>query len=292
MMSDETISGHFGHTAGESAIEDSSPIVVLPAKATTLAWADVSNSFRHWRLAYEFSKEDLKQKFHRTLIGPFWIAASFLVFILVKIYIFSSLNDSSWEYFASYLTLGYMVWVFISTAIVDGAMVFIGSRGWILGMKCDYTTFVLQAMFRSFVTAIITAVVALLVAYFVYPYTAMGFVWGMIGFISIIPLLLCVQLILATLCVFIRDLLPLIQAIMRIMFFLTPIIWLPSMLGAKADILKYNPFTHMLAVVRQPLLSEPVLLENWIWIGALTLAAFLVAVVLYPFAINKIARHI
>lgn len=268
------------------------PIVAWPQKATALAWADVFDGLRHWRLALELAKEDLRQKFHRTLIGPFWIATSFLAFIMVKIFIFSSLNDASWEYFASYLTLGYMVWAFVSTAIVDGGNSFLGSRGWILGMKCDYSTFVLVAMFRSMVTAIITAVVALLVAYYVYPYTLSGLMWGFIGFLSIVPLMFFVQFIFAILCVFIRDLLPLLQAVMRIMFFLTPIIWLPSMLGAKAEIIKYNPFTHLLSVVRNPLLSEPVLVENWIWVGALTLTAILILMALYPFAIRKIARHI
>ena len=149
-----------------------------------------------------------------------------------------------------------------------------------------------RCMFNSLVTAFITAIAALTVSYFVYPYSMASLFWSILGFASIVPLIMFVQLILAVLCVFFRDLVQLVSAIMRIMFFLTPIIWLPSMLGSKAEILKYNPFTHILAVVRQPLLSEPVPGESWIWIVGLTLATMLILIALYPASINKIARHI
>jgi len=270
----------------------SAPIEVRPYGAIKAALKDFFLGCRDWRLAFVFSIEDLKDRYHRTIIGPLWIAASFAAFIGVKFYIFSALNDSEWTYFASYLTIGYMVWVLLQTAFVDGAMSLIQARGWILGLRCNYSTFILQALFRSVLTMLITAVVAYSVSFLLYPYSLQALLWSLTGVMAIIPLVLCVQIILALSCVFARDILQLVQATMRIMFFVTPIIWMPSMLGDKADVIQFNPFTHLIAVVREPLLGEPFPELSWLVLLGLTITALVLVMILYPLCYHRISKHI
>jgi lipopolysaccharide transport system permease protein len=50
------------------------------------------------------------------------------------------------------------------------------------------------------------------------------------------------------------------------MFYLTPIIWMPSMLAGRPGFafLDLNPFFHLIEVIRAPLLGSMPTLTNWL----------------------------
>lgn len=57
---------------------------------------------------------------------------------------------------------------------------------------------------------------------------------------------------------------------MQIAFYLTPIMWKPTMLshnGLGLALVEFNPFFSLLEIVRGPLLGQPV--ESHIWLAAL-----------------------
>ena len=253
---------------------------------------DLLDGMSQWRLFTTLAVEDLRLRYHRTLLGPIWIVTAFVLFIIVKIYIFSALSSTTWQYFASYLTLGYLVWMFLNAGYIDGAACFVQSRGWILGTKCNYSVFVLQALIRTLLTTFVSATAALLIAYYLYPFPLINFVYAMGGFMIVVFMTFWVQLFLATVSVFARDMIPLVQTFMRIMFFLTPIIWVPSSLGSRAFIADYIPFTHLLAIVRNPLLSEPVSTLNWIVVASLTVTAIVLALLAFAWGRRRIPSYI
>jgi ABC-type polysaccharide/polyol phosphate export permease len=52
----------------------------------------------------------------------------------------------------------------------------------------------------------------------------------------------------------------------QIMFWLTPVFWPPVQAqGKRAALVAYNPFAHLLELVRQPLLGRTPLLIHWEW---------------------------
>jgi ABC-type polysaccharide/polyol phosphate export permease len=262
-------------------------------KRWKMLWArDLASSFLQWRLILAMAVDDLRVRYHRTLLGPLWIVTTFVVFIAVKIFIFSALAETSWRYFAAYLTLGYLVWTFLSSAFIDGANSFIQSRNWILGTKCNYTVFVLQALVRSLLVTFITGISAILIAYFLYPFPLENLISSFLGMMAIIVMTFWVQLFLATGSVFARDLIPLVQTAMRILFFLTPIIWVPQSLGARAYIAEFNPFTHILSVVRNPLLEEPVTTLSWIVVVSISLTCCMASLLLFAWGRTRIPSHI
>ena len=54
-----------------------------------------------------------------------------------------------------------------------------------------------------------------------------------------------------------RDFSYAIRTLMGPVFFLTPILWIPDMLsGNRAMLAELNPFTHFIAIVREPLLGR------------------------------------
>ena len=67
---------------------------------------------------------------------------------------------------------------------------------------------------------------------------------------------------------------------MHVMFFLTPILYLPKSIGPKAAILNYNPFTHYLAIVREPIVNGRIDQLAWTVVICITIAGWIAALVL------------
>ena len=78
---------------------------------------------------------------------------------------------------------------------------------------------------------------------------------------------LAICLLLGAFCARFRDIGPIVGSIMQIAFFLTPVIWQPQQLGARAWLLPLNPFFALFEIVRAPLLgSAP---QPHVWLAAL-----------------------
>jgi lipopolysaccharide transport system permease protein len=52
-----------------------------------------------------------------------------------------------------------------------------------------------------------------------------------------------------------RDMVPIINSGVQILFFVTPISWMPKLLGESSIMIKLNPFVYFIEIVRQPLLG-------------------------------------
>jgi lipopolysaccharide transport system permease protein len=82
---------------------------------------------------------------------------------------------------------------------------------------------------------------------------------------------LALTLLLGGLCARFRDINPIVNSLMQIAFFITPVIWKPEQLGADQKYLPLNPLYNMIEIVRAPLLGDPISL--WTWAGAILFSA-------------------
>ena len=68
-----------------------------------------------------------------------------------------------------------------------------------------------------------------------------------------------------------------IRTLMGPMFFLTPIVWIPDMLtGTRAQLTELNPFSHFIAIIRDPLLGrDPRLIDYGVTIRLMLLMVYI-----------------
>jgi ABC-type polysaccharide/polyol phosphate export permease len=65
-----------------------------------------------------------------------------------------------------------------------------------------------------------------------------------------------------------RDAMPAVAAAMQIMMFVTPVFWPKDLLGPNlAFAADFNPFYHLVRVMRDPLLGVVPPVESWAWVG-------------------------
>ena len=78
-----------------------------------------------------------------------------------------------------------------------------------------------------------------------------------------------------------RDIPEIMNNIMQIAFFMTPILWMPDMIGRGLGVLDFNPFYHFVELLRAPLLGQaPDALSWWVVLG-ITAGGWIVAFLLF-----------
>ena len=90
-----------------------------------------------------------------------------------------------------------------------------------------------------------------------------------------------VGLLLGTVCARFRDVPPIVASVMRIAFFMTPVIWIPEMLGARAHLALYNPFTYFVELIRAPLLGQVVPAVTWLLVLGVTAGGWAAACIVF-----------
>jgi ABC-type polysaccharide/polyol phosphate export permease len=256
----------------------------------TGALGDIGGAVARWRLWSAFAIEDLRQTYRRSLLGVFWIFLGFGLFVGVKLFIFGAMLDRADDpYYSAYLMIGFYIWFYLSAVVNSGTTVFINAEGWIRNDPIELPVFVFQNVMRCSFDLLMTGLVVVIgMAYLQKGATVYAFM--------VLPALLAlllnafwVNLLLGVLCTRFRDLVHMINAIMRVMFFLTPIFWLPEQLPDRAmDILYWNPFAHFIWIFRTPILDQQFALDSWIYVAALTLIGWTVAILAYAFTRRRL----
>jgi lipopolysaccharide transport system permease protein len=103
------------------------------------------------------------------------------------------------------------------------------------------------------------------------------------GFALLLLNLTWLALVLGVFCTRYRDMPQIVVSIMQVFFYLTPIMWMPSMIPERASIflLDLNPFYHLLEIVRAPLLGQAPSPLNWSVSLGLCVVGWAVALIFY-----------
>ena len=255
-----------------------------------MSWAlkNVWAGFRRKDLWSRLAVTDIQQTYRRSVLGMAWIALSFGLFIAVKILIFGSFATVDRRTFAIWLGIGFWIWVFLIDAVVGGCNSFIASRPWIIGTNIPLSVYVLQTTTRALIRFSFSLPVVIGVMFFFKWSFDPQWLWSLVGFLALVVNCLWVQLFLATVCVKYRDFAHLTQSIMQVMFFLTPILYMPEQLGDKAYLLNYNPFTHYIAIIRDPIYYQTFPLLSWQVVAVITVLGWIIALTVF----QKIGREV
>jgi len=73
-----------------------------------------------------------------------------------------------------------------------------------------------------------------------------------------------IMLLLGMICTRFRDVPPIIGSLIQLLFFVTPVMWKPELLGDRRYLMVLNPFYHLLEVIRAPLLGHVPGWESWV----------------------------
>ena len=160
--------------------------------------------------------------------------------------------------FIPYLTIGLILWSYLTNSIVEGGNAFVNSEGYIKQISLPIYIYI----FRAFVSIGLTALIALsafvLVAAFYRVPVGPGTLLVVPGFMLMMIASLLLVTIFAHLNTRFRDVAHMASVGMQVLFYVTPVIFPAELLRKRRSlslVIELNPMYHLLEVVRRPLLA-------------------------------------
>ncbi|MDY7576125.1 ABC transporter permease [Actimicrobium sp. CCI2.3] len=254
------------------------------------AFDDVTKSLVRNQLFFMLGWQDVKQRYKRSKVGPFWLTISMGVMILTIGLVFGRIFKTPITEFLPFLTLGLMLWGFIFSCITEGCTSFISSAAIIKQLSVPLPIHVFRVCLwrndelfghncRLHLSGIFMKPV--------YPIALLS----LLGILLLVLNVTWMALLLGVMSSRFRDIPQLVQNLFQVIFYLTPIIWMPHLLPARAStlMLDWNPFYHMLEIVRSPLLGIAPSATSWLVSIAIAIIGWLVSLSVYGICRNKIA---
>jgi ABC-type polysaccharide/polyol phosphate export permease len=236
-------------------------------------------------MAYELwsflAWQDIKVRYRRSKIGPFWITLSMAIFCGALGVVYSQLFKTEISELLPFLSIGFVMWSFIASCIGEMPNLFVENAVYVKDMHINLITIHLRALTRS----IIILGHNLLIVIGVYLYFSIWPSWpGLLvlpGFLLVLLNLVAIGITLSVIGARFRDISQITQNVLQVGFFITPIFWLPRLLPQDSWLITINPIAHFIDLVRSPLLGHfPGFVS---WGGALLtlLTSTVIAVVVY-----------
>lgn len=180
--------------------------------------------------------------------------------------VFGLLFGSDTAEYLPFLSTGLIIWGFIANTLNEGCSAFFAEHSIIKQIRIPLIHFVLKVVWKNFLYMTHNLII-LPVVFFVF---SVSLTWGTFmlvpGFILLISNLIWVVWLLAIVSARFRDFPPIVNALISVAFYVTPIMWYPKLIENNQlahFLLGFNPFYHWIQVVRLPMLGGWPTLENY-----------------------------
>lgn len=252
------------------------------------AWRDIREGFGQRELWLSLGWQDIKQRYRRSVIGPFWITIATAVQATAIGILYAALLGQPLQEYLPYVAVGLIVWNVINASITEGADVFIANEGLIKQLPSALSVHVFRLVWRQmlfFAHNLLIYVVVL----------ALFGVWRDLHWTAIAALPALALLFMNAMWVSVlfgifstryRDIAPILGSMTLMLFVLTPVMWSTKSLEAqggevaeRARIAEVVPTYHYLEIVRAPLLGDDQKLYHWAIVGAITVVGWIAAAI-------------
>ena len=246
-----------------------------------LALADIRNGLKSVHVWPVLGWLEIKQRYRRSVIGPFWLTLSYGAMIAGMGPLYGSLLQQDISSYFPYLATGFVVWFLIANVIGDGCNSFIAAEGFIKQVKLPLTVHVLRVIWKNLIIFAHNAVIVLLVLAYYRPVFEWHVLLAPLGLIMVAVNALWFGLLFGLLCARFRDIPQVVGSVMQVAFFLTPVMWPSRLLGDYQWAADWNPFFHFLETIRAPLLGHGAAPRSWAIVLVVTVAGWLVTMLMF-----------
>jgi ABC-2 type transport system permease protein/lipopolysaccharide transport system permease protein len=251
------------------------------ASALSAAGDDFAGGLKRWELWLALGWHDIRQRYRRSIVGPFWLTLSMGMMVGGLAYLYSGLFGQSVQQYLPYVAVGMIVFNLISSIITESPAVFISSARTILQTRAPLSIYVYQMLWRCVLIFLHNMCIYLILIPF------FDFKLGMVTLLALPGLFFIVLIgfwsgiVLGGLSARFRDVPPIVASVMQIAFFLTPIFWTTGSLRGREAFIHFNPFYYLLEAVRMPLLGEAPPPAIWLGVIAMSVAGGIVALIFF-----------
>lgn len=244
---------------------------------TTTALQDLLNGLERWPLWSRLGWLEIKRRYRRTTVGPFWAALSLLVFVFAIGGLGSGILGRHAQDYMPFLVSGMVVWVMLSAVAIESCSVFVEGSNLLRQMRFDYSILVYALLWRNLIVFFHNLTVYVFIFSIYAPEKlSLTALWALPWLAVVVLNGAWLTLLLGMFALRFRDVQPLVQSIVQISMFATPIFWpADSLSGIKRVIyVGLNPLYHLIVIVRDPLLGKSPPLNSVIAVTIITVVGW------------------
>ena len=228
------------------------------------------------KLLFSFVVRDLKVKYQRSTLGMLWTLLSPLLLVLVFILVFNTVLRIRFDGFWAFLISGIFVWNFIQGAIGRATTILRGHA--VLRRSVQFpTVIIVLSSLLALLVEFLVEIVIVIIAIFVFYHHAVPVTVLLLPWLIVLQFLLTAGLMLplSVISVLYYDVEHAMLAIMRLLFFLTPIFYPVSMIPENLRAYFYlNPFTGLLELFHLTLYEGK--WPSWEMLGGITMTSLVI----------------
>jgi ABC-type polysaccharide/polyol phosphate export permease len=263
-----------------------------PPTRASAAWRDlVEGMSRSWMWS-AMAMQDIRMRYRGSLLGPFWLTISMVIMVAAMGVIYARLFNMEVTRYLPFLTVGLVIWSFVSTVILEGCQTFLSAQNIITQVRMPFSIHAWRTVYRNLIVlAHNMVIIPLVLITFAVP---VG--WDALIIVPAIAVLalngLWVSILLGMISARYRDVPPIVANIVQVIFFVTPIFWPPEAVGKWMHVLPLNPLFAAVDVVRAPLLGSAPLAYSWVILLAVTAVGWIATFALFAKFRSRIAYWI
>ena len=224
-------------------------------------------------LLLKISLQNLIVDYHHSKISYLWIPLSFMILVFAKGFFLGDILGMD-KNFILYLCIGVWIWNYISLAVTYyGDSLF--NNHIILNMNINPHRILHILYLRLLITFFLNLVVlGMFLLFFTIQFNILAF---LLGILTLIILVHQLGKLLSIISLYYRDITQLINSMMIVLFFLSPIFWYPQQLSAnKLYLLQFNPVYHILNVFRDAIMKGTFNTQGFMIISSLIAGLFII----------------
>ncbi len=209
------------------------------------------NLYQYRELLKTSVKKEVRGKYKNSFLGVIWSFLNPLLQIAVYAIVFPLILKNNQENYVIFLCCGLIPWTFFATSINRSAFSFIENGNILKKVYFPREIIPISVVTSEAINFLISTIIII------------GFVicggLGITKYVVFYPLVLIVQyfvvlsisMVLASICVYLRDLQHFIGVALQLLFYAAPIVYSPSTIPEKFQwILKFNPMTYIINAYR------------------------------------------
>jgi ABC-type polysaccharide/polyol phosphate export permease len=219
------------------------------------AFTDLQRAARLLHVIVFMAAGDLRARYRRSVLGPFWMTLGTAAGTLGLGLVWSELLHMDRAIFVPSLTAGLIMWQLLSACLVEATTTYWRQSAILRNLSVPLSMPPIQMLLKHLINFLhnLPVFVAVLLIFRV----PVGWATLLVvpGLLLVAANLLWVTLLFSMLGARFRDFEYVVAAAMPVLMFLSPVFYRPSYLPFNGRFVWLNPFSHLIEVVRYPLLG-------------------------------------
>jgi ABC-type polysaccharide/polyol phosphate export permease len=265
------------------------PLDAGPRAEFEAAVNDMREALRRWRSWRYLAAENVRNRYRRTVLGPWWLTLQMAVFVTGITAVFAQILHEPLRDFLPYVAVGYMTFGLVTGMTRKGAAVFINSSSTMKSSRQPLSGFVLREVAIEFFHFAHNMVLYVLMgaARLVPLSPKLLLALPVLGLIAANGLF--VGLWLGPTVARFRDVQPFVNSILGVSIFFSPVLYHPNNLRSLRNaVLAWNPFTYRISAFRAPLIGAPLEKSFYIGLGVVTAVNLVLALAVFTRARSRL----